>query len=120
MSIYNNIFYRRYKSYPISYYKRGKELISFVSVSDTGSLSLNLKNTEYLHFNIDTAGNAVGQKNLNYSDFISEKSFSTSKVENISLNKELLNKANNNLNLSVGLTDEPSSNKQLFNKSKIN
>ena len=80
MSIYNNIFYRRYKSYPISYYKRGKELISFVSVSDTGSLSLNLKNTEYLLFNFETAGNVVGQKSLNYSDFISAKSFSTSKV----------------------------------------
>ena len=48
MRLFHNIFYRRFKSIPLSYYKRGKELIKPVSVSSSVSTSLVLNDIEIL------------------------------------------------------------------------
>ena len=44
MRLFHNIFYRRFKSIPLSYYKRGKELI--VAETFTSSVSASLKLNE--------------------------------------------------------------------------
>ena len=42
MRLFHNIFYRKFKSLPISYYKRGKELIVSETLSSSVSSSLKL------------------------------------------------------------------------------
>ena len=42
MRLFHNIFYRRFKSIPLSYYKRGKELIVTSNFSSSASSSLKL------------------------------------------------------------------------------
>ena len=42
MRLFHNIFYRRFKSIPLSYYKRGRELIATTNFSSSASSSLKL------------------------------------------------------------------------------
>ena len=48
MRLFHNIFYRKFKSLPISYYKRGKELIVAETFTSSVSASFNLSQVEIL------------------------------------------------------------------------
>ena len=65
MRLFHNIFYRRFKSIPLSYYKRGKELIVTSNFSSSASSSLKLNEVGILpdYFN-DKSNFQFGTSNI--------------------------------------------------------
>ena len=90
MRLFHNIFYRKFKSLPISYFKRGKELINYSNFTESGSFTASLHDLSLFYspenvisstkpsvnyiiddFNDKTKSNLV-LKDLNYNSPIKE------------------------------------------------
>ncbi len=103
MRLFHNIFYRKFKSLPLSYYKRGRELIVAETFTSSVSSSLTLRNVQHSldnfieksNFNFGTSNITefnspeIGQTNLVLNDidhlyFDPEKSSVSFGLKNIS------------------------------------
>ena len=60
MRLFHNIFYRKFKSLPLSYYKRGRELIVAETFTSSVSSSLTLRNVQH------SLDNFIEHSNFNF------------------------------------------------------
>ena len=102
MRLFHNILYRKFKSFPLSYYKRGPSLIEFANLTSSINSNLSVKNTSliptlgnistsdlgfgYLDnslFNADITEQNFDFQSLNYNEGILELSSNSEKITDV-------------------------------------